>query len=80
MKSSEALLELKDSIKGEGYQCHKEVYEIAISALEKQIPQTPGHYKFREMGKIVLPCPNCDSDLDGGEEYCKYCGQAIKWC
>jgi len=35
MTREEALAELKDSIKGEGYQCHKEVYEMAIKALEQ---------------------------------------------
>ena len=34
MTIEEAIAELKDSVKGDGYQCHKEVYDMAISALE----------------------------------------------
>lgn len=34
MKIEDAINELKDSIKGGGYQCHKEVYETAIRSLE----------------------------------------------
>lgn len=41
MTREEALAELKDSIKGTGYQCHMETYEMAIEALEKQVPMKP---------------------------------------
>ena len=37
MTREEAIAELKDSIKGDGYQCHREVYDMAISALEAQM-------------------------------------------
>ena len=36
MTYEEALAELKDSIKGSGYQCHMETYEMAIEAWNKR--------------------------------------------
>ena len=34
MTIHEAIAELKDSIQGDGYQCRKETYEMAIRSLE----------------------------------------------
>lgn len=39
MTREEALAELKDSIKGAGYQCHIETYKMAIEALKKQLQE-----------------------------------------
>ena len=36
MTREEALAELKDSIKGTGYQCHMETYEMAIEAWNRR--------------------------------------------
>ena len=36
MTREEALAELKDSIKGTGYQCRMETYEIAIEAWSRR--------------------------------------------
>ena len=69
----EALNELKDSIKGDGYQCHKEVYEMAIVAMEKQIPKKtvkPESPYFR------YACPSC-GNYPLSRHYCSQCGQAI---
>lgn len=46
---------------------------IAISALEKQIPKKP---KNRE-GTTYFYCPCCDSN--NLNEYCPNCGQALDW-
>ena len=46
--------------------------DIAISAIEKQIPKRPT--KIRS--EIV--CPTCKT-LIGSSPYCRYCGQAIDW-
>lgn len=62
-------------------------YDIAIEALEKQIPKDP--MKEDELGKTR--CPNCGRPLDdmgesignyyacGVTTFCHFCGQAIKW-
>ena len=61
-----------------------EVYEVAVKALEKQIPKKPayegdGYYN----GQIVLDtwiCPNCEKhyEVDYDDyDYCPNCGQHI---
>lgn len=52
--------------------CFKECHNIAISALEKQIPKKP----VKTRSEIV--CPICNT-LVGSSPYCRYCGQAIDW-
>ena len=52
----------------EGIECHN----IAISAIEKQIPKKP----TKTRSEIV--CPTCKT-LIGSSPYCRYCGQAIDW-
>lgn len=78
MTREEALAELKDSIKGTGYQCHMETYEMAIGALEKQVPMKPSVHE--EDCAVHYKCPKCGcgfvSKIDGeyvsGTHY-KYC-------
>lgn len=57
-------------------------YEMAIEALEKQIPKK---VIFEDDGEVLL-CPNCNIDLMGSltdpdhdPYYCFECGQALKW-
>lgn len=45
-------------------------FEMAISALEKQIPKKP----TKTRSEIV--CPTCKT-LVGSSPYCRYCGQAL---
>jgi len=57
--------------------------ELAISALEKQIPKKI----VKNCNGKILHCPSWDEDLMGciysdyadGVSYCPYCGQAIDW-
>ena len=55
--------------------------EIAIPALETQIPKLPTKTK-----NSTLLCPNCgeyvgyvDAEVDIRADYCNFCGQAIDW-
>ena len=41
ISNEKALQELKSSVVGQGFQCHPETYQKAITALEKQIPKEP---------------------------------------
>lgn len=55
-------------------------YNLAIQALEKQVPAKPemyiGDYEF-ERWPI---CPKCNGELHpNGEKFCSDCGQAIDW-
>ena len=54
-----------------------ESMEMAINALEKQIPNKP---KERDcIGFNTLVCPVCKGALYLYEPYCDNCGQAIDW-
>ena len=51
--------------------------EMAINALEKQMPKKP---KERDcIGFDTLVCPKCKMALYLYEPYCDNCGQAIDW-
>lgn len=47
-------------------------YNMAIKALEKQIPKKPIKHKYE------IVCPSCKT-LVGSSPYCRYCGQALDW-
>lgn len=49
--------------------------ELAISALEKQIPKKP-NYKSECLMQF---CPNCDYPLLLSFKFCNHCGQALDW-
>ena len=51
--------------------------EMAINALEKQIPKKPEEMDC--IGFDTLVCPKCKMALYLYEPYCDNCGQAIYW-
>ena len=56
--------------------------EIAVEAMEKQIPIDPldPELGISPRHPIIIPCGNCGMELsDHMWEYCPYCGQAIDW-
>ena len=71
------------------YRDEKEAYEIALEAIEKQIPMKVEKLEKGFWGeKIDKPtCPICLSIVKRTDEYpikrvityCEYCGQAIDW-
>ena len=58
---------------------------IAIEALEKQIPKEPiwegDGYVYGEMVYDIWRCPSCDAVYEEDEihDYCPDCGQKILW-
>ena len=66
-----------------------EAAQMAITALEKQIPKKPIKYSGKDSTKDQLACcPICDGCVDwtyngfwrkGNPQYCKECGQKIDW-
>ena len=86
MTESEAIEELKYDCNelGKAIPCDtswgcsfENAYEMAIQALEKQIPMKP---KERDcIGFDTLACPECKMALYLYEPYCDNCGQAIDW-
>ena len=65
------------------YRKRKERAQIAIDAIEKQIPQKPNHDSLADRS-----CPACDAyilfdalndDIVDAPKHCKCCGQALDW-
>ena len=56
-------------------------FEVAIEALEKQIPKKPVAEKDKVIFGIVCGrCPECDSAAYSTTNlYCHKCGQALDW-
>lgn len=67
MTNEEAIIDIRENIQpiigGKSL-------DIAISAIEKQIPKKP----VKTRSEIV--CPTCKT-LVGSSPYCRYCGQAL---
>ncbi len=53
-----------------------EALEMAIEALEKQIPE-PLMEELDISGRPIRVCGNC-GDAPGNGEFCKWCGQRIE--
>lgn len=60
-------------------------FNIAINALEKQMPKEHHHTRVRHIDDEVREsvCPNClyiiITHKDGYPEYCNWCGQRLDW-
>ena len=69
MSNEEAIIDIRENIQpiigGKSL-------DIAISAIEKQIPKKP------RKTRTEIVCPTC-ATLIGSSPYCRYCGQAIDW-
>ena len=84
MKNQEAIAQLKE-INREAH-IYSEAVEMAISALEKQIPKKPEQSKIPRYGMgyeyYDWYCPTCGRFLafesSKGDHHCT-CGQAIDW-
>ena len=79
MTESEAINELHEIRPRGGIipQKRAEALDVAIQALEKQIPKKP--YKDNENGVYEKDhCPTCHRSLFPNDHHCE-CGQAIDW-
>ena len=69
MTNEEAIIDIRENIQpivgGKSL-------DIAISAIEKQIP------KIDKKTKNEIVCPACGT-LVGSSPYCRYCGQKLSW-
>lgn len=77
MTENEAIKEFQQNIDMPfGSNISREASELAIQALEKQIPKKPD---FTEDKKFALcPCCNGKGLLDK-QKYCDNCGQKLDW-
>jgi len=57
--------------------------EIAVEALEKQIPKEPKYKEEDRFAKNCFAwytyCPQCGCEINTGDMHCTQCGQAIDW-
>ena len=90
MTKSEAIKELHKIRPRGGIipQKRAEALDVAINALEKQIPKKPEYeadgYAGGELVYDYAKCPICGHDFeyginDWGCEYCSDCGQKLDW-
>lgn len=52
--------------------------EIAVEAMEKQVPMKQLNTKLGLNGRVIHPCGNCGNGTSYGD-FCPWCGQAIDW-
>lgn len=90
MTENEAIKELHEIRPRGGIipQKRAEAIDVAINALEKQIPKKPEYeadgYADGELVYDYAKCPICGHDFeyginDWGCEYCSDCGQKLDW-
>lgn len=77
MTENEAIKEFQQNIDMPfGSNISREASELAIQALEKQIPKKPD---FTEDKEFAL-CPCCNGNgLADKQKYCDNCGQKLDW-
>ena len=56
-----------------------EALEIAISAIEKQIPKKPKIMKVHEVSGYKYGKCECGEHIMDDEKFCSNCGQATDW-
>ena len=54
---------------------YKDALEMAVNALEKQIPQKPK----TDDRYVIYICPCCNNLIKLCKNYCEYCGQKLDW-
>lgn len=85
MDNQEAIKTLRELRRETNDSWYEEVYDKAISALEKQIPKKlipeGDGYADGEMVYDSFYCPSCDHRMEEDEvkDYCPKCGQKICW-
>ena len=58
--------------------CDGEEIDIAIEALEKQIPKKP--IMRKDVAETYYICPECEWEVDKFDDnYCSDCGQKLDW-
>ena len=53
-------------------------FEVAIEALEKQIPKKPDRY-YSKFNLKWCKCGNYLGKLKNEQDYCNECGQRLEW-
>ena len=77
MEIKEAIRDIKENIKPSiGWKA----LDVAITALEKQIPKKPEDIRyFRTFNSYAGLCPVCGCGANSEFQYCGDCGQKLDW-
>lgn len=82
-KVREAIETIKSNYPTSGYYMLCEALDIAIEALEKQLPKKPIEIKETYTSKIgefrVAKCPNCGKEVSDRFNVCLECRQNLDW-
>lgn len=82
LNNEEAIQAIRDNKPTSGYIVLRESLDMAVKALEKQIPKKPSRYiaEFPSCCEISK-CTNCEQafGIDEGFNYCFNCGQKVDW-
>lgn len=79
MTPEEAISIMKCAI-GEFEWKYAEAFEVAIEALEKQVPKKPLKNPKEFYGRNLYSCPACNYGYFlGGNKFCYHCGQKFDW-
>lgn len=81
MTNEEAISHLRGYLDTEIYtdRC-AEAHQIAVEAVEKQIPKKATDKEYVPNGRLVYGrCPICNTFTDNYKAYCNKCGQTIDW-
>ena len=86
MTYEEAINAIKCNYPPEHYSMLREALDMAIEALQKQIPKKPVLEKTKGIvGIDMWHCPVCDEEIisdwnrDIAKPYCHLCGQRLNW-
>ena len=91
MTNKEAIEQLRERLAITDYRQqipeYYEAIELAVEALEKQIPKKPTKTKIATLNKSpeaisweqIHCCPRCESNLAPQYKYCPQCGLKIEW-
>lgn len=81
MKPSEAIENIEYARRWLGSESDfsEEALNMAIEALEKQVPMKPLPQEMDIDGRAITPCGFCGEELPHNSlyDFCPYCGQAI---
>jgi rRNA maturation endonuclease Nob1 len=62
----------------EDYKSRFASVNLAISALEKQMPKKIKKFTYPK-NIVYMYCPECDEGIDENNLFCSRCGQKINW-
>lgn len=80
-KVEDAILFLKGRLRYcvRATEVEKDVVEMAISSMEKQVPKEKRNktMKINDYDSESYQCPSCNWHVELSDKYCRHCGQSL---